>query len=61
MTGAWFCDECEAALSGDDLDYRGAPNKVTDGDHYWCGLCWEERWDRIREAREEADQEEGTT
>ncbi len=38
-----YCDECEAELDGSELAYDGTPALVTDGDHYWCRSCWDER------------------
>lgn len=49
---AFSCDECEDPCRP---AYPGAsePAHVTDGDRYWCDLCWEERWEREdREMRE---------
>lgn len=43
MTTVWFCDECEARLMGAALDFLMSPAFVTNGDHYWCEVCWEDR------------------
>lgn len=41
------CDECE-----DPID---KPYGTTDGDHYWCKQCWDERAAYLKERREEQE------